>query len=461
MRRWIAPVIVLLLLALPPAARAGQADTAVLLTAQRIALYADRGILLAEGGVSIHGPQLQLEATRLVYDLKANRLTTDSGYVYDFGTKRGRRDANASVPQLSSAEATAVAQQAELQPAQTISLTNAQVRSGAQFVPMASYTYAIPSPSAKDFGYSPVPSAALEWPFVLTSAADSYSFARARYDRYNGGPGAGLEEHYAKTDRGYVAAGQTLDIDGARLDLAAFQRLNGALTQSLTGSRLTGATAVRYALSSSGRQGYAALSFAQYNGTRSDDLYVTGNQHGIGRLASFRLQADLGHDVHPVDYGGAQDFRLTPGVHVDSATLRIAGAALSTSADLGESVYDYGRGTLASALSFWGSYPAGTRLLLNAGASFAHDAAPFPSTLRTYTAGMSLKRSERFNVVTSLQRTDDYGQVRGFGRPQYAAAFDLTIRRKDGRGIEIGGIMPFGAVGNLYRAAVFNLRFVK
>jgi hypothetical protein len=460
-RRWISPVIIVALLAGPFTVRAAQPESSVVVTAQQIALYADRALLLAQGGVSIHGSQLSVTATRAVYDLKANRLTTDGGYVYDFTAKRATFVQNARVPELSTAEATAIAQQVELVPAESISFTNAQVRSGTQLVPMASYSYAIPGPSAKDFGYSPVPSAALEWPVLLSNSSNAYTFTRGRYDRYNGGPGAGLEEHYARTDRGYLAAGQTLDAHGARLDLAAFQRMNGTLTQSFTGSRFIGATALRYALASSGRQGYAALSFAQYNGTRSDDLYVTGNQHAVRSIASFRFQADLGHDVHSSSHVGAQDFRLTPGIHVDSATLRIGGATLSSSADLGESLYNSGGGTLASSLTLWGSYPAGPRLLFNAGASFVHDAPPFPSTLRTYSLGMSLKQSQRLNVVTSLQRTNDYGQARGFGRPQYAAAFDVTIRRKDGRGVEIGAILPFGAAGNMYRAQVLNLRFLK
>ncbi len=305
----------------------------VSITAQKIALYSDRAILIMEGGVAVHAPQFAITATRAAYDLRGNRLVaagdvtvsvrgvktlSAAGYVYDFTAKRGLPSPNASVPQLSTQEALVVGQQVELQPAVSMTFSNAQVLTGSAFVPSASYTYAIPPPAAKDFGYSPVPSAALEWAVLLGSSADGYQFARFRYDRYNGGPGAGLEEHYARTDRGYVALGETVDVDGAREDLAAYERLTPSLSQSLTASNLIATRTMRYALTSVGRRGFASLSFSQYNGSRTDDLFVAGNQRPIGRIASFHLQADLGHDVHPgYPQGDAQDFRLTPGIHVD------------------------------------------------------------------------------------------------------------------------------------------------
>ncbi|MDQ2866562.1 MAG: hypothetical protein M3R51_10080, partial [Candidatus Eremiobacteraeota bacterium] len=217
---------------------------------------------------------------------------------------------------------------------------------------------------------------------------------------------------------------------------------------------------LRYAISRSGRFGYSSLSFSQYNGTRSDDLYLTGNQHPIGRFGQLREQIDFGHDVHPFDYSGAQDFRVTPGLHFDTATVRFGPSTVSSSADLGESVYNYGRGTLSSDVSFWSTFPASPHLQFNGGMTFAHNAPPFPSTDRTYTAGSTWKASSAFNLVSSLTYTDDYGQSLGNGRPQFSAAFDVRFRRKNGMGVEIGSILPFG-LGNLHNATVFNFQIFK
>lgn len=471
--RKLAAVIVAAVFFVPSIAQAQ--SHAVLMTAQQIALYADRGLLVADGGVSVRLPSVEIDATHAVYDLRANRLTAagnvtvksasgqsqPSGYTYDFAKKAGAFESNAQVPEFAPVDALATGQQVELAPAVSITFSNASVRSGIAFVPAATYTYDIPPPNAKDFGYSPVPSAALEWPVIVSSGRNAYTFARVRYDKYNGGAGTGMEEHYAATDRGYVALAETLDVDGGRFDLAAYQRLNDSLSQSLTGSSLLGTHALRYAITSSSRHGFASLSFAQFNAVRSDDLLLTGNQRPVRGLGSSRLQIDFGHDVHPADVSVAQDLRVTPSLHFDTATIGLGRSALFGSFDLGESFYDYGRATLASAAALHATVPVNLHLLLNGGVSFSHDAPPFSSTYRTYSGGFTWKASEAFNLVSSLTYTHDFAQSFGNGRPQFAAAFDLRVRRRNGTGLEIGTILPFGGVGNMNRQAVLNVRFLK
>jgi len=451
------------------------ATRAVVITARAIALFADRGLLIADGGVSVRSSALQIDATRAVYDLRANRLvasgdvslndggtrTSATGYVYEFAHGTGRIAPGASVPQLPSIDALAIAQQVELSPGVSLTFSNAQVRAGSAFVPSASYTYDIPPPAAKDFGYSPVPSAALEWPVMISSGRNAYAFARMRYDRYNGGPGTGVEAHYAASGRGYLALAQTLDVDGGRLDFAAYQRMNDALSQSFTGSLLAGARALRYAVTSSTRRGFTSLSFAQFNGQRSDDLLVSGNERSLGRIGSSRLQIVAGHDVHPGDWPVRQDFRMTPSVHFDTATIALARATFSASFDLGETLYDYGRATLSSGAAVWSTVPVNRRLQFNGGMNFSHEAPPFPSTYRTYTAGVAWHAGDAFNLVSSLTYAHDFAQSFGAGRPQFSAALDVRIRRKSGRGVEIGTILPFGGVGNMNRQAVFNVRFLR
>lgn len=472
MRR-LAAVLWAALLFVPMAASAQ--PRAVIITAQQVALYTDRALLVADGGVSVRFPEFEIDATHAVYDLRANRLTAagnvtvkdasgrsqGGGYVYDFTKKSGTFVADAHVPEFAAIDALATGQQAELVPAASITFSNANVRSGTAFVPAATYTYDIPSPAAKDFGYSPVPSAALEWPFIVSSGRNAYTFARLRYDKYNGGAGTGIEEHYAATGRGYVALAQTLDVDGGRFDLAAYQRINDSLSQSLTGSSLAGTHALRYAITSSTRQGFASLSFAQYNAARSDDLFLTGNQHPVWGLGSSRLQITFGHDVHPSDWHVAQDFRVTTAVHFDTATLHAGRSAVFGSVDLGESLYDYGRSTLSSAAGVHTTIPVNAHLQLDGGVNFSHDAPPFPSTYRTYSGGFTWRASEAFNLVSSLTYTHDFGQSSGNGRPQYAAAFDVRFRRRNGTGLEIGTIVPFGGVGDMNRQAVLNVRFLR
>lgn len=450
-------------------------SASVTLTAQQIALYADRGLLVADGGVAARTGVMEIDATHMLYDLRANRLTASgdvtvktpagrtsgTGYVYDFKTAKGSFVRDASVPQFAPIDALVTAQQVELRPGLSITFSNAQARSGTTFVSAATYTYDIPPPTAKDFGYSPVPSAALEWPFIVSSGRNAYTFARVRYDKYNGGPGTGMEEHYASTDRGYLALAQTLDADGARYDLGAYQRINDSLSQSLSASTLIGTHALRYALSSSSRYGFASLSFAQYNEHRSDDLLLAGNQRPIGTIGSARVQLDLGHDVHPGDPHVAQDVRATPGLHFDTQTVHAGRASFSGFFDLGESLYNYGRGTLASSAGVWSTFPVNPRLQLSGGANFSHEAPPFPSTYRTYTGGLTWKASEAFNLVSSLTYAHDYGQTFGSGRPQFSAAFDVRVRRRNGTGIEVGAILPFGGVGDMNRQAVLNLRFIR
>jgi hypothetical protein len=429
----------------------------------------------ADGGVAVHWGGMEIDATHALYDLRANRLTaagdvtvktssgqsTGSGYVYDFAHKSGTFVRDAVVPQFNSVDALAVSQQVALSPSISMTFSNAQVRSGTAFVPAASYTYYIPPPNAKDFGSSPVPSAALEWPLIVSSGRQGYTYARLRYDRYNGGPGSGMEEHYAASDRGYVALAQTLDVDGGRFDLIAYQKITDTLSQSLTGSTLAGAHSLRYAMTSSTAHGFMSLSFAQYDAQRSDDLLFTGNQRPFAHVGSSRLQIDLGHDVHPGDWNVAQDLRVTPDFHFDTATINLGRASFSGSFDLGESFYDYGRDTLATTAGIWSAGTVNNHLQLSGGVNFSHYAPPLPSTYRTYTTGLTWKASDAFQLVSSFTYAHDFGQSFGFGRPEYSAAFDVTVRRKNGRGIEIGTILPFGGVGDMNRQAVLNLRLLR
>lgn len=472
MRRFATALAAVLLL-LPVWAYAQTAS--VVMTARQIALYPDRRLLVAEGGVAVRIGDGEIDSTNAVYDLRTNRLTfsgdvtvkrasgslSGNGYVYDFARKGGALAPNVTVPQFSTAEALAVGTQVQIDPAASITFSNAQVRSGTDFVPAASYTYAIPPPQAKDFGYSPVPSAALEWPLLVSNGSDGYTFARVRYDKYNGGPGTGMEEHFAATDRGYAVLAQTLDVDGGRFDLLAYQRINDTLSQSFAGSSLVGDRSLRYALTSSSRYGFASLSFAQNNAQRSDDLLVTGLSRPVWRLGSSRLQIDFGHDVHPGDWNVAQDFRVTPSLHFDTSSVHAGHSSFSGSFDLGESLYSYGRATLASGAGVRGTMPVNDRLQFDAGMQFSHEAPPFPGTSRTYSGGFTWRASRWFNLVSSLTYAHDFDQTFGAGRPQYSASFDVTIRRKNGSGFEIGAIVPFGGVGNMNRQAVLNVRFLK
>lgn len=448
-----------------PAGALGASVPYVTISAQQVALYSDRGMLVADSGVSITIQGVApIDATRAAYNLRTNVITADTpqgALTYDFNSHTLAHPAKAQVPQYNTADAFAIGQQVELRPGETISFSNAQVRAGSTFVPAASYTFAIPPPNAKDFGYSPVPAAALDYGFLLGSSRDAYAFTRVRYDKYTGGPGAGLEEHFAATNRGYVALGETLDRDGGRFDLAAYQRLNDSLSQSISGSYLLGTHTARYALTATGTHGYAQFSIFQFGNYRSDDILVSGNEHPVARFLAVRFQADLAHDLHPGDRPVTQDFRLTPLIHGDTPAARFGPLATSLSGDIGEALYNYGRATLASDVTWWNSLTVTHRLQFTGGASFSHNAPPYPATYRTYSLGSSWRASDAFNVVTSVNYAHDYGQYFGVGRPQWTAALDVTVRRRNHTGIEIGSVVPFGGVGNFVRQSGFNVRFFK
>ena len=74
---------------------------------------------------------------------------------------------------------------------------------------------------------------------------------------------------------------------------------------------------------------------------------------------------------------------------------------------------------------------------------------------------MTWRASDAFNLVSSLTYAHDYGQAFGVGRPQFSAAFDVRFRRRNGTGLEIGTIVPFGGVGDMNRQAVLNVRFLR
>ncbi len=464
-RRIVVFFAALAVLLVPRFAAAAQEVPIVTITAQQIALFADRSVLIADSGVSIRIQGVDaIDATRAAYDLRTNVLTADTSagpLTYDFNKRTLAHPAHASVPQYNINDAFAIGQQVELRPGETIAFSNAQVRAGSTFVPAAAYTFTIPPPNAKDFGYSPVPAAAIDYGFLLGSSRNAYEFTRFRYDKYNGGLGAGLEEHFAPTDRGYAAFGQTLDINGGRLDMALYQRMNDTYSQSLSGSYLAGTHTARYAITAGGKRGYALFSIFQYNNFRTDDVLVSGNQHPFARFLSLRLQADLAHDVHPGDWHVPQDYRLTPLIHADTVPAHLGALSLSASGDLGEAFYNYGRATLASDMTLWSSLPVNRRLQFTGGATFSHNAPPFPATFRTYTLGNVWRASDAFNLVTSVNYTHDFGQIFGYGRPQWTAALDVTFRRRNHTGIEIGAVEPFGGVGSMYRQSGFNIRFFK
>jgi hypothetical protein len=165
--------------------------------------------------------------------------------------------------------------------------------------------------------------------------------------------------------------------------------------------------------------------------------------------------------VHPYDYAGGQDFRVTPAVNFNSASLHVGGASLSTSVSAGESLYDYGRATLATSQTLWATVPVAPKFTLSGGATFSHTAPPFPSTFRTYTLGETWRASRAFNLVSSLTYTHDFDQAFDIGRPQFSAAFDVRIIRRNGTGFEVGTILPFGGVGDMDRQAAFNVRFIR
>ncbi len=473
-------------------------------TAQNISLYADRRLLSATGAVTIQIGTRTISCMRAVYDIARNRITADgnvtlsengkttplTAYAYDPSvgkqlllTATSGDPKSFAVPDLVGIEPFITSNRVTVFPQSALQFTAATLYAGGGTSSVSSYTYSLVQTTGHNFGTSPLAQNVWDVPYTLHSNERFWTIAHGRYDQYGGKVGFGIEQRYARSDRGSVGVALTRDLYGPRIDLIAFQRMTPHLTQSFSGSTVGANSYARYALVNSGRRGATSLVLAQYNGSQSSDLFYTTNDRELGRWLTYHMQAGVGRDVHPNNYPIGQDFRTTFGLHLSSASVQILKTSLSASYDLSNSIYAYGRDNIASTFGLWATRPVGRSLFLTGNATFARygdllranqrafyplipnyttaDGSLYPgyaaydgaSIYRSYFASLNYQATPRFSLYTSLAYANDFPQYRGFGRMQYVGTVDLHITRKRGGTIEFGRIEPFGWAGQRYRGS--------
>ncbi|MEO6913513.1 MAG: hypothetical protein ABI182_05775 [Candidatus Baltobacteraceae bacterium] len=503
MRRFLPVLAVISIFAAPAVARAS-AQSSFDITAQTISLYADRRLLSATGAVTIQIGTSTVACTRAVYDIARNRLTADGNVSVTQGGKKTSAIAYAYDPitgkqalltnNAGDAKAFAVRDLVGIDPFITSNRVTVFPKSALQFTAgtlyaggsasaVSSYTYSLAQTSGHDFGTSPLAQNVWDVPYTVYANDRFWTITHGRYDQYGGKIGFGIEQRYARSDRGSVGVALTHDSYGSRVDLIAFEHMNAHLTQSLAESSVGAVSYARYALVNSGRRGATSLVLAQYNGSQSNDLFYTTNDRNLGRWLTYHVQAGVGRDAHPTNYPIGQDFRTTFGTYLSSAPVQILKTSLSASFDLSDSLYAYGRDNVASTLGLWATRSIGRKIFLAGNATFAHygdllrtnqrafyplvtqyatsDGSIYPGYVaydgvaiyRSYFASLNYQATPRFTLYTSLAYANDFPQYRGFGRMQYVGTIDLHITRKRGGTIEFGRIEPFGWAGQRYRGS--------
>ncbi|MDQ2680730.1 MAG: hypothetical protein M3Y21_06895 [Candidatus Eremiobacteraeota bacterium] len=501
--RWIAPLAAAVIACMPSPGRSA-AQSSFDMTAQTISLYADRRLLSATGAVTIQIGSRTVACTRAVYDIAHNRLTADGnvsvtengatrngrGYTYDPSTSKQHLFTAATddpktftVPDFAGIDPFITANRVTVFPLSALQFTSATLYSGGGASSVSSYTYSLVQTTGHNFGTSPLAQNVWDVPYTLYANDKFWTVAHGRFDQYGGKVGYGIEQRYARSDRGSIGAALTRDLYGPRVDLVAFQQMGTHLSQSLSGTSVGSTTYARYALVRSGRRGATSLVLAQYGGSQSDDVFYTTNDRTVGRWLTYHVQGGVGRDVHPNNYPIGQDFRTTFGLHLSSASVQILKTSLSSSFDLSDSLYAYGRDNVASTLGLWATRAVGRKLFLTANATFAHygdllrtnqrafyplvtnyttgDGSIYPgyaaydgaSIYRSYFGSLNYQATPRFTVYTSLAYANDFPQYRGYGRMQYVGTIDLHIMRKRGGTIEFGRIEPFGWAGQRYRGS--------
>jgi hypothetical protein len=336
-----------------------------------------------------------------------------------------------------------------------------------------------------------LPQSGLDLPITVAQSGQFLTQTHVRYDGYGGGFGYGIEEHFARSDRGYAALGLSNDAYGPRADLAGYEQITPQLAQSVSASLFNHFLFGRYALTSTGRRGFATFSVVQVDATQNDDLYLSTQDRPIWRLGTYRLQAGFGLDIHPSDYQAILDSRAMLGASLQSPVVRIAGATLSANYDFTSTSYNYGRQRWLGSLVFWSTRQFGRAWTMNAGATYSqindrfrtNQDVYYPpiapgyltgdgtiydgltayignSTFRTYSVGSTYTPSPRFSLATALNYNHDFPQYRGYGRPQYDATIEVRWRRAKGGGIEIGRDIPFGWAGQRY-PVFYNIRLIQ
>ncbi len=445
--------------------RASAAPTDIAVTAQTIALYNDRNVVLADGGVVVTFGQVTLSAPHAMLDLVAHTLilyggitekiagTTHTGQSYrlDLANEHGQLLATTSVENVVATSPLVTAQQMVIRPGVDLRFTSATLYGANGSQPASTYTFPLLAVHARNFGPPVTQGAALELPVRLAQSTRWFVYGDGQYDRYLGGFGASVEAHLANSNRGYIALAATPTQHYTRYDLAALGNIRPGLTQTFAAARAPGLRFARYALTSFGRRGSLQGIVVQNLASRSDDLVYSTPRLAVGSALFLTVSTDVGHDVHPFDYAITQDARSGASVTLSTQSIHIASAAVSFQGSLGGTMYTYGRRSGNASLGTFATRSFGRVLQLSAGLTLAqyNDViGPYPrSTQRTLSASVGYRPHAPWSLFTALSYAHDYPQFFGIGRGVFTQSLALRIHRKRGVSFEVDGSYGAGGIG--------------
>ncbi|MHB8461533.1 MAG: hypothetical protein ACYDA1_02700 [Vulcanimicrobiaceae bacterium] len=447
------------------ACRASAEPTVIAVTAQNIALYNDRNVVLADGGVVVAFGPATISAPHAILDLVAHTLTlyggvsekisgtTTTGQTYrlDIATVQGRLLATSSVEHVVATSPLVTAQQMVIRPGIDLRFTSATVYGGNGSQPAATYTFPLLAVNARNFGPPVSQGAALELPVRLRQSARWFVYGDGQYDRYLGGFGASVEAHLANSSRGYIAFAATPTQQYTRYDLAALGSIKPGLTQTFSAARAPGLRFARYALTAFGRRGSLQGVVAQNLASRSDDLVYSTPRLAIGSALFVSAATDLGHDIHPFDYAIAQDARSGANVTLSTQAVHFASAAVSFQGSVGGTMYTYGRRSGNASVGAFATRSFGRVLQTSLGLSLTqyNDViGPYPrSTQRTLSVSVGYRPHAPWSLFTAMSYAHDFPQFFGIGRGVFTQSLALRVHRKRGISFEIDGSYGLGGIG--------------
>lgn len=454
-----------LLFALCLAQGAMAAPKDISVTAQTIALYNDRNIVSADGGVIVTFDDHSVSAAHAVLDLRSRILILYGGVIAKSGDTRifGRAyqlDTTTLQGQMLSASPASTfvgttplvtAQQMLITPGVSLRFTAATVSSANGSQPASTYLYPLLAANARNFGPTVAQGAALEFPVRVRQSSRWFVYGDGQYDRYAGGIGASIEAHLANSNRGYIAFAATPSQQYARYDLAALGEIRPGLTQTLNASRAPGVRFARYALTAFGRAGSIQGVVAQNFASRSDDLIYSTPRFVIGRRFFASVVTDFGHDIHPYDFAISQDARSGASIALSTQAFHFAGASVSFASSIGGTTYTYGRRSGNASIGAFITRSFAQIIQTSLGLTLAqyNDViGPYPrSTQRTLSFSLGYRPHAPWSVFTAMNYAHDFPQFFGIGRGVFSQSLALRIHRKKGVSFEVDGSYGVGGIG--------------
>jgi hypothetical protein len=351
-------------------------------------------------------------------------------------------------------------------------------------VPSPSYLYTyVANPN---FGATPLAAPNFDQPYGLFGTDRMLTSAHFQYSSLYGA-GIALTQQFVYGDRAYVAlSAGPLRRYGDTAGLLAYERIDALRSQTLSASATQGLEQFLYRFNQAAPHGLLTLSLSRLNAQAGTDLGWASDAFPIARSGfTYRLHADYGFDHDPLGLlpAGADPavystiWRTAAGAFVATPTFAGPfGSRMNVTLDGSRTWYAYphrhDRFTLSSTIArtinphlnlvgqivdaFAGDAYPGRQLLFfppPPTTFITPDGTPWPgydafigfTTQRTYALTAYYTTIPPFvDLRVNLAYARDFPQFAGYGRPPYAAGFDLRYRPGGTVVVELGRSYTFG-----------------